>query len=526
MIPLEILKSTSTLVFHKLHIDHTPTETFFKKAAKYLHNGTIPFFCAAVVTIACIAGAVIAGLVGLLLSPFVITVYQITKKISAKKEDPSSSHPLQGPTVKPGFLSGWFQPVTPAHYPTLQDLDGPQEGQPRGVIPLDLSSVADELPELVTEKNFPLILHRSKERTGPPPQKLHTWPTLNAQGTNHLSEHFLHNEVTMPGSDTTYWGLFKIAGTPQGYQYLDEYSPTLVPLLFPSTTPSPLNKKAPLLSRDFLTTVQTDVKATAKYIALLSIQLQYWGLSLASSSEGRILITKQDDFEERAAAIKKTPQRELLFQQVLSSLSSLGFRDQALQLAIVLAKNAAHYDIDPANIQHTMNQLHKDESTLKNVQTKAIQNYQKFVFPHKQGTDYPEVLPWNVWRDSLPSCSMGRDPSQATSWNLLTPGPTPLVVSTLLGWDGETPLEHLSEAAFAQDSSLNLILQRTEQADDVRLVINKEYLQTPKYLCAPQTEETLIQRAIQKQKHTPPTENSTVIDMEHPQKDSVFINME
>lgn len=79
MIPIDPLISAPRKVFNKLHIDHTKTETFFKKAAKYLHNGTLPFFCTAIVTIACITGAILAGVINVLTAPFVGIYQQLSE---------------------------------------------------------------------------------------------------------------------------------------------------------------------------------------------------------------------------------------------------------------------------------------------------------------------------------------------------------------------------------------------------------------------------------------------------------------
>lgn len=402
MIPIKPIFNFPLKVHNKLHAVSQDKDGFLKKIIKLSYNVTaLPVVVIAASTV-CVVGLILALVTNAVTAPFV-TLY---KNFVIKKPE-SDTLSYTEPLKKTGFFS-WLldnPPSSPGeeeYYPQLKDFEGPVEekgsaekdAQTNPMPFLDFSNI--DIPKEVKDRTLPCTFFRRATRQAPPPKIATTWPPPCAQGTNSLSLDFLQEKTTIPETQTTFWGLVQLAGSPEGYKYLDKKGAEILPVLFPNRMPSPLNRQAPILSREMVSSIQTDPTIASKYLLALSVVLQYWGLKISPIDKSIILA---DDFDARAAAIRENPHREEMFQQVLTSVGECGFGNLSMYLALILNKHKEEYNISP-------NTVYKPLSSLRSLETLLERNAQKILKAH-QGpaftTAQKEQIWWETYLNLFPS---------------------------------------------------------------------------------------------------------------------------
>lgn len=366
MIPIQPILTWASKTHDRMQLQAQNTDNRTKKLLKLLYNKTLPPLAAAVVAVVSVPGLLLAGVVNVLTYPYV-AIHKRVHTVSVQRHEKDLAHAPH--TSPPGPKSSMFKQLfqkmlvllhkQPAHYPQLKDFDYPPPS-------VDAKQASKALSPYVQDANFPIIFPRSTTPLQEIPLEVSSWPVLNKQKTNSLSLDFLQSKTTIPGTQTTFWGLLQRMGTKEGHDYLDEQGHKIFPVLFPAQTPSPENKRAPVLSRELLFELQTNPNLQARYIANFTMALNYFGLTF-SSPDKKIIPAK--NFAQRAKAIKQNKHKEVLLQQMIASLGYAGFGHLALQLSYVVSheEHQKAYGLSPActkNILKILDNLYQHETSI------------------------------------------------------------------------------------------------------------------------------------------------------------------
>lgn len=334
-----------------LHINLRGGENLFKRLLKLTYNVVIPPVVAVLAAAVSIVGVVLACLVNVIALPFQ-AIY------NALDDD-------QSPESKPLLLTPSSTPFSPRTRttPAFTNLHGsPPEGHTKTPEEAPPPKFNAPLPPDVTDSHFPVTFHREKEdeASWQPLKQLTQWPArispnlssmdttanpyngpLTAHGSNTLLTQFYSGNVTIPGTETNLWGLFRQAGTPKGLQFLED-SHNVVQLVLPAREGSRFVTTAPTLSQEMVYKVQTDKGMASRYLFGVLMYLQFWGGELAP--DGTIQRTK--DFAERAQNVNdhtRSPHNHNRMCRMVKSLLDCGFGNLAEQVLEFIEANRQDY---------------------------------------------------------------------------------------------------------------------------------------------------------------------------------------
>ena len=131
------------------------------------------------------------------------------------------------------------------------------------------------------------------------------------------------------GEQTDHCGrsLSEILG--RGYDWL-EFTHDYIQWLFPLTEGSAFNSNAPILTPAAIAEFHADAVLREKLLQAFRVMLDFYGLTLETTNDGRPRVTKGLNFEMRKRNwLTPANHNYLRITRILKSLCLLGFREQA-----------------------------------------------------------------------------------------------------------------------------------------------------------------------------------------------------
>lgn len=279
----------------------------------------------------------------------------------------------------------------PVITPLLEDMNHPPK---LSVLPL----LAHSYQVHYTPLSYNFL--RSPSAIGPKIMKMESWPFLNAQYTNNWRERFFAGEVTIPGTNTDFWGFIRQGGSFRGLKYLD---PQVLYAILP--TKQYIGAKIPVLSRELFYKIQIDPKdheTASKYLLVVFIYLRRFGIQLDHKNSN---LEKSADFARCAQTIKDNNlQMFPMMAHLAKSVAACGFGALAkniLRFYVIFCYDFGLADMsdftrpslalsqEACKIQALINALHQKRSYREELQKGPY----KYTTQGNAGTHYLDTLP-------------------------------------------------------------------------------------------------------------------------------------